>query len=930
MTRAWQIMLCLLAALSMAACSTRDTGGTGRTIGALAASADAHAPSVEAPAASPGDRRKAMAAYERFLAEAPDSQMRAEAMRRLADLRLAEAEAAGQDAAQREHPKAAIRLYEQLLREYPDHPRNDQVLYQLSRAHDYNGDTPAALAALNRLVREYPQSPLIAESHFRRAETLFAERRYGDAADAYRQVLALGTDTLFYEQSLYKLGWALFRENQFEASIESFMALLVHRAVQGRIQPERLERADRERAEDSLRAIALSFSYLEGPDAITRYFEEHGPREDEDVIYGRLAEQYLQQERFSDAAAAYRAFVQRHPTAVHSPRMQLHAIESYRRGGFPTQVLVAKREYVELFDLTGEFWRGRDLADHPDVIAELETNFSDLARHYHATYQEQRDDQSFGAAARWYRRYLAAFGKGPAAQETHFMFGELLFEHGEYAEAVRHYEHAAYQFDRNSERTATAAYAALLAYEKRAEQLSEDDAARDEWEQRSLASARRFSKTFPTHAEAPAVLTRAIERYFQRGDTAAATEAAAELLSDHPRAAKQHRVTAWSVLAHIRFDAGAYLQAEEAYREALALAGDDADRRAALQDGLAAAIYRRAEQLRDQGDAAAAVDEFLRVPASRFRATAEFDAGSLLMKLEHWQRATQVLDKFRQNHPDHELAHQATRSLAVAYQQLGAAERAAVEFVRVAEEDEDVQIQQEALLRAAQLYQQAKAPQREAAVLETYVKRFPTPLEPMLEARQRLAQIHDEAGRTAQARRQREAIIAADRKAGDARTARTRFLAAHASLELARQGHAAYSAVALREPLERNLERKRKQMESALRAYETAAAYQVAAVTTAATFYSGQLYAEFAQALMESERPPNLDREALEEYELLLEEQAYPFEERAIEFHEINVARAAQGHFDDWVQRSYAALAQLMPARYRKEERHEDLVEAMH
>src|SRR5690606_26959829 len=116
-------------------------------------------------------------------------------------------------------------------------------------------------------------------------------------------------------------------------------------------------------------------------------------------------------------------------------------------------------------------------------------------------------------------------------------------------------------------------------------------------------------------------------------------------------------------------------------------------------------------------------------------------------------------------------------------------------------------------------------------------------------------------------------------------------------------------------------------METALRAYETAAAYEVAAVTTAATFYSGQLYAEFAQALMESERPPNLDQEALEEYELLLEDQAYPFEERAIEFHEINVARAAQGHFDDWVQRSYAALAQLMPARYRKEERHEDLVE---
>jgi Flp pilus assembly protein TadD len=71
---------------------------------------------------------------------------------------------------------------------------------------------------------------------------------------------------------------------------------------------------------------------------------------------------------------------------------------------------------------------------------------------------------------------------------------------------------------------------------------------------------------------------------------------------------------------------------------------------------------------------------------------------------------------------------------------------------------------------------------------------------------------------------------------------------------------------------------------------------------------------------MASERPANLDADELEQYDLLLEEQAYPFEEKAIELHEVNAARAADGLYDESVRQSYDALARLKPARYAKQE----------
>jgi Flp pilus assembly protein TadD len=50
----------------------------------------------------------------------------------------------------------------------------------------------------------------------------------------------------------------------------------------------------------------------------------------------------------------------------------------------------------------------------------------------------------------------------------------------------------------------------------------------------------------------------------------------------------------------------------------------------------------------------------------------------------------------------------------------------------------------------------------------------------------------------------------------------------------------------------------------------------------------------------------------------LLEEQAFPFEEKAIGIHEKNASRAAGGVYDDWVRKSYAALAELKPGRYAR------------
>jgi tetratricopeptide (TPR) repeat protein len=346
---------------------------------------------------------------------------------------------------------------------------------------------------------------------------------------------------------------------------------------------------------------------------------------------------------------------------------------------------------------------------------------------------------------------------------------------------------------------------------------------------------------------------------------------------------------------------------------------------------IASSIYKQGEQARSAGDLAAAVTHFLRVgqaaPGSPIRATAEYDAAAALIQSGDWPRATEVLEDFRKNFPKHELAADVTAKLAVAYVESGNNARAAGEFERIADGAGSADEKREALWRAAELYAKSGQSPAAAGAYARFVERYPRPAAQAVEARQKLV---DLAGANSDERtRWMKDIVAADAAAGAERTDRTRYLAARAQLELAQPARDAFRATRLVAPLDKSLKSKQSRMQEALAGYRKAADYGVAEVTTAANYEIAELYHALSADLLQSERPKELNKDELEQYDVLLEEQAFPFEEEAIKLHEVNAARTADGLYDEWVKKSLAALALLVPARYAKSEIGEAFVDAI-
>ncbi|QKT04619.1 tetratricopeptide repeat protein [Ectothiorhodospiraceae bacterium 2226] len=950
-----------------------------------------------------GGLERAMASYQRFLEETPESAMTPEAIRRLADLKIeaeygfahaggagtgagtgasAAARAAapaperaarvgpaperaspsGVAAAMTESEQAfedratasdliattgpegdaplpegldgdlenaaardAIALYQDLLDKYPLYERNDQVLYQMSRAHAEIGEVETAMDIMTRIVEEYPRSRYLDEVQFRRGEYFYTRNRYLDAEDAYQSVVRQGVSSAYYEMALYKLGWVFYKQDLYEDALHRFVGVLDYKVSVGYDFEQTENTTEKTRVDDTYRVISLSFSNIGGPEAVRDYFKRHGARSYEDGVYSSLGEYYLSKRRFSDAAGAYKTFVGLYPLHRKSPHFHMRVVEIYEHGNFPRLVLAEKKEFAQVYGVRANYWRHFDLAARPEVVAYLKGNLKDLANHYHALYQDERfaDDQpeNYAEALLWYREFLGSFPEGDEAPAINYQLAELQLEHGAFGEAAREFERTAYDYPLHAQAPA-AGYAAVYAYQQQVEVVPP---ARLGLAKRELIrSSLKFVDTFPRHEQAPTVLGAAADDLYELKDFEGAANAGRKLIASYPSTTPALLRSAWIVVAHASFDMGAYEDAEQAYAQVLRRTDLADDSRPGFIDNLAASIYKQGEQANVLGDYRTAANHFLRIgraaPTSKFRAGAEYDASVALIRLEDWSAAASVLVDFRERYPGHELQPDVTNKLAHVYREAGQLASAAAEYERVERETDDDEIRRGALLVAADLYEEAGDDRSALRVYRRYVDFFPRPLELALETRFKIATLHKDNNEQAPYLEQLRAIVTADAGAGAERTDRTRYLGATSALVLAEPLYERFAAIRLVHPFEKHLQDKQQAMRAALNGFADLTHYEVGEVTAAATFYMAEVYYGFARALIDSERPANLSALELEEFELAIEEQAFPFEDKAIEVHEKNLELMGIGIYNAWIDRSLGKLAVLVPVRYAKPE----------
>ncbi len=886
------------------------------------------------------------ARYQAALEVVDDPDTRGSIMRRLASLEMLQSEQRQiEQNTDAHYYTRAIEAYRELLSKYPDRPDNDQLIYQIAKASELDGRTDQAMTALDQLVQDYPDSSHYTEAQFRRAEIFFSRGNYSAASKAYQAVISTGKDSAYYRNAMYMYGWSLFKRNQYYEALTPFTHVM-DQLLANSEELDGLDRSSLQMARDSLRVMSLALSYQDGATTIEEVYDQLGQRAWQHLLYDQLGELYLNKERFRDAAQTWQAYIERYSKSAHSPRFSVKIIDVYRRGDFPSSILPAKQKFVSDYGVNSKYWAAANDELRNRLRPHLHSYLSELAKHQHALAQQlqrrkkpkpvaKEISRAFLRASEWYAQFIATFPHDKASPEMTFLMAESLFEAGELPGAIEAYERVAYPFSDDSDnaqtadkrRGAEAGYSAILTCDRLIQTLNERD--RADWQLAKIVSSQRFARVYPTDSRAAPVQTKAAEELLALEEYDEAVDAAEKVTSWQPDIDPALRRTAWLVKGHSYFQLTNYVAAEKAWQKALLLMQGKTQDKARNEtiELLSATVYKRAEQLLSQHKVREAVAEFIRVreiaPNTKAAAIAQYDAAAYLIRLQEWQRAEQVLTDFRARYPDHTLIASIPAKLAKVYQQMenwqSAARELSTTALQTSSFGDDPDMRRQSLYLAAEMFEKADSREQAIEHYKRYIGSWPQPFDLAMEARYRLTELYRQNGNGQERRFWLEQLMEQNQLAGSNSSERSRYLAAFSAIEIAEEEFARFQQLSLTLPLKQSLKKKRESLEKNLTAYNRALEPGIAPFATQANYRIGSLYMQLAKDLMASERP-RLNQQELEQYELLLEEQAFPFEEKAIAIHEANAKRTQGGIYDQWVKRSFTALGELLPGRYLKRE----------
>jgi len=872
----------------------------------------------------------------------PETQMRA--LHRLADLKLAEGELLMAEQAIDELD-IAISAYNALLLKYPNSPDNDHVYYQLAKTHDLKGNSAAYLSNLNLLVKEHPHSTLITEVQFRRGELLFTKNDYEGALAAFNAVIRMGLNT-YLVNAHYMAGWSQFKLSRYAPALISFTSVL-DIVLPNEYQVDFVDEKHHTMVEDLLRVMGLSLSYMDKAKSLEQLFAAIGTKPYEILVYDRYSDLLIKKEQYSDAIEVYRRFIKVHPQSNWSPRYQINIINTLKLAGFKSDIYFEKLRFIDSYGKGTKYWDSHQPEELFFIKEQLERLLPEIANFHYVKAQraskaskKKAAHENFSLASRFYSSFVDTFPQHADAANSLFLLGESHLQLSHWVLAIESFNRAAYDF-KTFENAAEAGYASILTY---IEYSKSWPVTKDEQSLGKVALLKleqqlnrlRFVAGHSQDKRAIEVLfvattidfdaksyNEAIVHAQQLLDWAQEVDEYNELKNEH-KPNKTTLLESRLIKAHSLYALHKYQLAEQAYTAVLELMPIKDKRHLSIVENLAASVFKQAEAMLASGKKEIAISEFLRVgqvaPNSSLRASAEYDAASLLLELKKWPQMIEVLTSFRHRYPQHILKDTLPAKLALAYRETMQWEYAASELktmYRLAKPGDE---KQNTLYIIAELYDKAENKAQALLSYRKYANTYPHPAETYMEAANRLAILYQQTDKPLKRRfwlaKQMKTVDRAPKEADD----RMRYLAASSSAVLANDAFIQYKAIKLKLPLNITMIKKTKALQNAMKAYQKTATYGVSEFSTQAGFRMADIYAQLSVDLMDSDRPEGLNELELEQYEILLEEQAFPFEDSAIDIHAQNVSRSWVGIYDDWVKNSFKELKVLLPGRYDKNE----------
>lgn len=826
-----------------------------------------------------------------------------------------------------------------------------QVHYRLAELYALMTRQADSVAHLQILFNT--KGPYFAEAAFRLGEDAYAKGQFEQAAVYYRAQLTQAQAADGDEKTRYMLGWAMYKAGDLKAALDEYLGLLLEQKAEPELTTTTSTTAAAQSLyQDAQRIAKIAIEQMGGAEGLINHFPS--PLSDQGRLAFDLRLQDLQDKAlYFKWYEASERFQQAYPDDKASPELAIKTVNLFTQQQFFKQVREQQERFIERY------------ADQPQWHGQV-INYAVALGDYHrglalASLSSTSRQPSNTAARTSLERALGFYqiaelyfssdvipeqGDGEAKPLTAITLderiGDSFFDLKNYANAAAYYEKIAYPAQSPDSPLTQENLLEPVRLKAALAHIASLQNMKDISPSKFQSARLRFLNTYGDlpQAQPDALQLRLATAYYalDNNDNLQTLELIQPLYTKitttkNPAISLADQLKVIDLYSSGHYNQKNYGQAASAYELGLGLVqtpGPSASSyRIKWAQAFGDSLFLHAKAQVEQEQLEPAIATYQRLvelaPRHNLAPAALFDYGVNAAALERLPDAIQVWQQLTTGYPDSELVGKAYLKIAQAHQdqqQFAQAAKALVVY-RDQYHDRDTSqklSKQDLTLTIAGLYEQGKNPQ---AAIQAYE---------VLANDQTLQQADwfQSVGRLIVLSQQPEALKWRQRLVNDFKTkvqnlnGESQTLVLQSGAVLAQEAHATFAELTIDEPIQQSLAVKQKALETAINGYQQLIDWSISPYYEQGLLGLGQLYVEFAKALMASERPTGLSDLAQEEYDILLEEQAFPFEEKGIEYHEANLKRLWAGEKNAYTLESLKRLQQLMSSQYARPERIEE------
>ncbi len=329
----------------------------------------------------------------------------------------------------------ALNVYKQVLQEFPEYGRLDEVIYRLGDGLMKAEKKKEGISFLTRLVKNYPQSKYLPDSHLSIAEFWFDQNLLTPAKLSYEEVLRFKGSPLG-NYARYKLAWVLYNQKEFREAVNTFKAVI--ETVEGDPKQQQLAFSGQ-----ALNDLVVSWVEIEGGWKEARdYFIKKRDKPYAHKKLRQMASLYDNDGKNEPRIEIFEYLLADDPVDPKAPDYWEAMIDAKKKIGAREDWESSVRQMIGYFDQKARWWgtNGSDKKAASNARMLAEGYLAQLATEYHQKAQKTGDPKLYEQAAKDYALFLEKFPDSEAAYDTRFYYAEILFDE------IKDYEKAANQY----------------------------------------------------------------------------------------------------------------------------------------------------------------------------------------------------------------------------------------------------------------------------------------------------------------------------------------------------------------------------------------------------------------------------------------------------------------------------------------------------